>query len=288
MSRRGIKAGRVSTFTYQSLKYCFPLSTLLTNSNRTEVKLKMKKARCFFFVNCAVLLYLFIASASAESDEANDAEVQGEAEEHEQALPIQQEEVELPEFPEGITVKRLSSLGECKRLAVLGNWLELEFFAQQMKDDGTILERFDSTKSRKKSLMIEVGGDKKLPGLYDGLKDVCVGEQREITIQPGPMLEVDPKYGLKQPKTGREAVYTVTVRSIQDSKPTNIFDMMDADKDNQLTRSEVESFFKNQGYAEEEKSMEVLKKMFQSQDEDKDDVISFDEFRGPKHFHDEF
>ncbi|XP_071792229.1 uncharacterized protein [Asterias amurensis] len=238
------------------------------------------KGRCIFVVNCAVLLCLFIASVSS-AEESDDAVVQSE----ETALPF---EVNMPEFAEGVTVKRLATLGECKRIAVKGNWLEVEFFAQQMKDDGTILERFDSTKSRKRSLMIEVGGDHKLPGLYEGLKDVCVGEQREITIQPGPMLEVDTKYGLKQPKTDREAVYTITIRSIQDMEPTNIFNMMDADKDDQLTKDEVRGFFINQGYAEEDKADDMLDKMFEAQDMDTDDVITFDEFRGPKHFHDEF
>lgn len=59
--------------------------------------------------------------------------------------------------------------------------------------------------------MIEVGGDRKLPGLYEGLKDVCVGEQREITIQPGPMLEVDTKYGTELQAIWKN--YTIPVKS---------------------------------------------------------------------------
>ena len=52
--------------------------------------------------------------------------------------------------------------------------------------------------------------------------------------------------------------------------------------------SQVEAYFTKDGYPKDKTIEDILRMMFESQDKDEDGYISFDEFQGPKHNHDEF
>ncbi len=55
----------------------------------------------------------------------------------------------------------------------------------------------------------------------------------------------------------------------------NIFKDLDTDKDAQLTKEEVAAFFKKQG-------RDMPDELWENEDKDKDGVISWEEFGGPK------
>lgn len=66
----------------------------------------------------------------------------------------------------------------------------------------------------------------------------------------------------------------------------NVFGMIDKDKNNELSIEEVKEYLKEQqGFPNEDESNHetILSEIFEHEDKDKDGVISFDEFSGPKH-----
>ncbi|XP_038048804.1 peptidyl-prolyl cis-trans isomerase FKBP9-like isoform X4 [Patiria miniata] len=233
--------------------------------------MKMMKMSHLFLLDFVVVLLVLIASASADAEHAEEDVVPPK-----EIIP----HPDLPDFQEGVTVRVLDRLESCARVAASGNWLELQFVAKQMNDDGENYEEFDSTESRGRPLYIAVDDKEKLPGLTEGLRDVCVGEKREITIQAGsPLMQVDPRSGLNQPQTDRPAVYEVMVRSILDQQPVNMFAKIDLDSNNELSREEIQEYFGK------EHDIDTL---FHYQDKDQDDTITYQEFQGPKYNHDEF
>ena len=71
----------------------------------------------------------------------------------------------------------------------------------------------------------------------------------------------------------------------QESAP-NVFSMIDKDKNNELSIGEVKEYLKEQqGFPNDDESNHetILSEIFEHEDKDKDGVISFEEFSGPKH-----
>ena len=66
----------------------------------------------------------------------------------------------------------------------------------------------------------------------------------------------------------------------------NIFKQIDKDSNEELSREEVHSFMTEQGNMpndDETNHETIISEIFQQEDTDKDGVISFKEFTGPKH-----
>jgi len=66
----------------------------------------------------------------------------------------------------------------------------------------------------------------------------------------------------------------------------NVFGMIDKDKNNELSIEEVKEYLKEQqGFQNDDESNHetILSEIFEHEDKDKDGVISFEEFSGPKH-----
>ena len=66
----------------------------------------------------------------------------------------------------------------------------------------------------------------------------------------------------------------------------NVFKMIDKDKNNELSIGEVKEYLKEQqGFPNDDESNHetILSEIFEHEDKDKDGVISFEEFSGPKH-----
>lgn len=71
----------------------------------------------------------------------------------------------------------------------------------------------------------------------------------------------------------------------QESAP-DVFGMIDKDKNNELSIGEVKEYLKEQqGFPNDDESNHetILSEIFEHEDKDKDGVISFLEFSGPKH-----
>ncbi|XP_022079365.1 peptidyl-prolyl cis-trans isomerase FKBP10-like isoform X2 [Acanthaster planci] len=236
----------------------------------------MMKKSVSLLLDFAIILLIGLTSSADVMDEGEGAG--GDA------VPPKNSFPDLPEFKEGVTVTVLDRVGECPRMAFPGDWLELEFVAKQMSDDGETYEEFDSSYSKERPLFLAVSDNEKLPGLTEGLRNVCVGEKRQIIIQAeSPLMQVDPKSGLEQPKTDRPAVYEVKVRSILDQEPVNLFTKMDLDNNNQLSREELKSFFAKQapeGMTEDDMH-QVIEGLMRMHDLDTNDHLSEAEFPTP-------
>ena len=66
----------------------------------------------------------------------------------------------------------------------------------------------------------------------------------------------------------------------------NVFKMIDKDSNNELSIGEVKQYLKEQeGFPNDDESNHetILSEIFEHEDKDKDGVISFQEFSGPKH-----
>ena len=66
----------------------------------------------------------------------------------------------------------------------------------------------------------------------------------------------------------------------------NVFKMIDKDNNKELSIGEVKKYLKEQeGFPNEDESNHetILSEIFEHEDKDKDGVISFEEFSGPKH-----
>ena len=72
----------------------------------------------------------------------------------------------------------------------------------------------------------------------------------------------------------------------QGQSTPNVFGMIDKDKNNELSIGEVKEYLKEQqGFPNDDESNHetILSEIFEHEDKDKDGVISFEEFSGPKH-----
>lgn len=72
----------------------------------------------------------------------------------------------------------------------------------------------------------------------------------------------------------------------QEKAAPNVFKMIDKDNNKELSIGEVKKYLKEQeGFPNEDESNHetILSEIFEHEDKDKDGVISFEEFSGPKH-----
>ena len=71
----------------------------------------------------------------------------------------------------------------------------------------------------------------------------------------------------------------------QGQSTPNVFKMIDKDNNNELSIGEVKEYLKEQqGFPNDDESNHetILTEIFEHEDKDKDGVISFEEFSGPK------
>lgn len=72
----------------------------------------------------------------------------------------------------------------------------------------------------------------------------------------------------------------------QGGSPPDVFGMIDKDKNKELSVEEVKDYLKEQqGFPNDDESNHetILSEIFEHEDKDKDGVISYEEFTGPKH-----
>lgn len=173
--------------------------------------------------------------------------------------------------------------GDCDVKSKKGDNLSMHY-------TGTLADgsKFDSSLDREQPFDFQLGVGQVIQGWDQGLLDMCAGEKRKLTIPPH-LGYGENGAGAKIPG-GATLLFDVELLSIGDGpKHDNIFKKIDLDGDNHLSQDEVSEFIvASQAEAsmdpvDDEQHNEIVADIFKHEDKDKDGLISFEEFSGPKH-----
>lgn len=183
-----------------------------------------------------------------------------------------------------LKVEVLKSVEQCSRKSKKGDILSMHY-------TGTLLDgkEFDSSRGRNEPFRFQIGVGQVVKGWDQGLLDMCIGEQRKLTVPPE-LGYGDTGAGERIP-AGATLVFETELIKIEDGPPpVNVFNQIDVDKDDHLTREEISQYLKEQLPAAQAAGLKdlpdtdnMVEQIFQHEDKDRDGVISRDEFSGPKH-----
>lgn len=185
---------------------------------------------------------------------------------------------------EKLKVEVLKSVEKCDRRSKKGDLLSVHY-------KGTLLDgkEFDSSHGRGEPFRFQIGVGQVVKGWEEGLLDMCVGEQRKLTVPPE-LGYGDNGAGDKIPPKSTLVFETELVKVEDGPPPVNVFKQIDADKNEQLTREEILKYLKEQlpaaqaaGLKDLPDTDKMVEEIFQHEDRDHDGVISKEEFSGPKH-----
>ena len=116
-----------------------------------------------------------------------------------------------------------------------------------------------------------------IQGIEKGMNDMCIGEKRRLIIPPA--LGYGSKGQGKDIPGGATLQFDIELISIEDLKDKplpNVFEQIDNDHNGLLNYEEVEAWFVKMNYGS------VPEKLWESEDDNRDGVITWDEFKGPK------
>ncbi|RUS70856.1 hypothetical protein EGW08_021384 [Elysia chlorotica] len=186
---------------------------------------------------------------------------------------------------EAISIEILSPPPEnCERKSKRNDMLSMHYV-------GTLTEsgrKFDSSLDRGDPFEFQLGAGQVIKGWEEGLTDMCVGEKRKLIIPAskgygsnGAGESIPPNAGL---------TFEVELIDIKDGQaPPNVFKEIDSNEDKFLSQEEVSNYLKKQAEKADdsgemmEQHNEIITQIFEHEDQDKDGLISHDEFSGPKH-----
>lgn len=190
---------------------------------------------------------------------------------------------------DGLKVETIFKPEECEKQSKHGDMLSMDYTGTL--EDGT---KFDSSIDRKQPFNFQLGVGQVIKGWDQGLLDMCVGEKRKLIVHPS-LGYGDQGAGEVIPG-GATLHFDVELLSIGDAPPPqNVFKMVDADADQQISREEIQAYLTQQleqqkgempdGQMEEmlQNQDKLIEEIFQHEDANKDGFISHEEFSGPKH-----
>jgi len=166
-----------------------------------------------------------------------------------------------------------------------GQQLTMEYTGSidQSSETGEKGKQFDTSRGRE-PFAFQIGQGKVIPGWDKGLLGLCKGAKATLVIPP------EEGYGASGAGDaipgGATLLFDVEVLNISDEVPPekempNIFNIIDKNGDRKLDEEELMAFFKEQGRDS------IPDGLFEKEDLDKDGVISWEEFSGPKGTSDE-
>lgn len=194
---------------------------------------------------------------------------------------------------EQVTIEVVEKPAECERKSKDGDLLAMHYTGR-LEKDGSV---FDSSHNRGQTFDFTMGRGMVIQGWEQGLKDMCVGEKRKLRV-PAHLGYGDQGAGSVIPP-GANLLFDVELMEIKEgdggdegeegqqgeSQP-DVFGMIDKDKNRELSIEEVKEYLKEQqGFPNDDQSNHetIVSEIFEHEDKDKDGVISFEEFSGPKH-----
>lgn len=133
-----------------------------------------------------------------------------------------------------------------------------------------------------------LGEGQVIPGWDLGLRDMCVGELRELVV-PSQYGYGEFPVGDKIPPRALLVFYVELLKISdpgEDSGTTNMFKEIDVNGDGLISHSEVAGYLRREGMSHgegDESHDNLMQEIFHEEDKNKDGYISHDEFQGIKH-----
>lgn len=166
----------------------------------------------------------------------------------------------------------------CTEKTKAGNHLQMHYTGtiHETSKTGEKGKEFDSSRNHNEPFGFKLGAGQVIKGWDKGLLDMCVGEKRTLIIPPE--LGYGERGAGPDIPGGATLKFEVECVAISDQNPPvpNLFKEIDSDGDKALSKEEIDTWFKN------ERDMEAPEGLWETEDQNKDGSISWDEFTGPK------
>lgn len=158
-----------------------------------------------------------------------------------------------------------------------GDFLSMHYTGtiDESSESGEKGKQFDSSRDRGDTFDFQIGSGQVIAGWDEGIQGLCVGAKATLVIPP------EKGYGEggagEDIPGGATLNFDVEVVGISDEGPEepNLFNEIDTNGDGKLDKEEVGAYFSGMG-------SEMPEELWDSEDQDKDGFISWDEFSGPK------
>nr|ACO11449.1 FK506-binding protein 7 precursor [Caligus rogercresseyi] len=198
---------------------------------------------------------------------------------------------EVEERESGLKIEVVEKPSDCGTVAKNGDMLSMHYTGTL--EDGT---KFDSSRDRNEAFSFQIGVGQVIQGWEEGVLGMCVGEKRKLII-PSSLGYGEKGAGDVIPG-GATLYFDIELMDVNAGPPpTNVFKQIDTDNDKHLSRDELSAYLKvqiDQMKTEDDEPTDEAKKLmndqgklveevFAHEDKDKDGLISFEEFSGPKH-----
>jgi len=176
----------------------------------------------------------------------------------------------------------------CPRKTGKGDKVVVHYERKLIEKNGKLTQMLDSSYERKEPFDFRVGAGQVMPGLEAGVIGMCPGDKRRVHIPS--KLSGGGEFNLKDDQR-----YVIELELISSEEAPDVFGMIDTDSDLNLTREEVRVHLEaaatkrgaNPGVGGEPSIEALVGEIFKAEDEDKNGLISHQEFSGPKRTRDE-
>uniref|UniRef100_A0A646QC88 peptidylprolyl isomerase n=1 Tax=Hemiscolopendra marginata TaxID=943146 RepID=A0A646QC88_9MYRI len=173
----------------------------------------------------------------------------------------------------------------CERQSRDGDLLTMHYTGV-LAADGS---KFDSSYDSDHPFTFQLGQRHVIAGWDEGLREMCVGEKRKLTVPPH-LGYGEAGAGEKIPANA-ELIFEVELLNISEAPPpANVFKQIDANEDGLLSREEVSDYLGKQVPEEMKEDGkqpfdqdQLVEEIFHHEDKDRNGFISHEEFTGPKH-----
>lgn len=163
----------------------------------------------------------------------------------------------------------------CERKVVVGRgvWINYAMAIAESSEYGTKGEIVD-TEFEIKPYHFIPGQEEVIEGIDKGVLGMCVGGKRLMIVPPHMSFTSNEKQNIVA-RNATLKIVVVVKQVMEELKHQNVFEMVDIDGSMDLTKDEIEAFFKK-------RNKNVPSALWETEDTNNDGVISWSEFRGPK------